>query len=326
MHLKGLEIFVLEEADRMLDMGFIHDIKRVVALLPKTRHSLFFSATMPDDIARLSSTILHKPVRVEVTPASTPIERIEQKLYMAEKADKMPLLRALLQDASVTKALVFSRTKHGANRICEHLQKAGIPSAAIHGNKSQTRRIEAMNGIADGTIRVLVATDIAARGIDVDGVSHVFNYDLPEISETYVHRIGRTARAGSDGIAISFCSMDERVDLRGIERLINRAIPRADAKPVIDSLVSNPTVKAYVPPHLQAAATAPAIRYGTGKKKRGPAGPRPTGTHMSGTSGGQRQSSPSRSGAPKPFGKSGGSGQRPQGRFSSGRQSDSPNR
>ena len=231
--LHKLEIFVLDEADRMLDMGFIHDIRKVVAQLPARRQNLFFSATMPSDIANLAHTILHQPVRVEVTPASTPIERIDQVLYKVEKKGKQVLLRALLQDPSITRALVFSRTKHGANRIAEHLERVGVRSAAIHGNKSQTRRQEALADFKSGAIRVLVATDIAARGIDIDGVSHVFNFDLPDVPETYVHRIGRTARAGASGKAIAFCASDELDELKQIEKVTRRRIPEADPAPYL---------------------------------------------------------------------------------------------
>jgi len=228
LHLKRLEIFVLDEADRMLDMGFIHDIRKVIAMLPARRQNLFFSATMPNEIATLANTILRQPVRVEVVPASTPIERIEQSLYFVGQKSKTALLRKLLDDESITRALVFTRMKHVANRVAESLLRAGIEAAAIHGNKSQTHRQKALGGFKDGMLRVLVATDIAARGIDVDGVSHVFNYDLPDVPETYVHRIGRTARAGASGIAVAFCSPDERDELRQIERLTRIQIPVKD--------------------------------------------------------------------------------------------------
>ena len=219
-----------QKADRMLDMGFIHDIRKVVALLPQKRQNLFFSATMPDDITKLAATILRpNPVRVEVTPQSTPIERIRQELYRIDKRRKGALLKELLLEHSeMKKVLVFSRTKHGADKITRVLEKAGIKCAAIHGNKSQTRRQEALKNFKDEKIRVLVATDIAARGIDVDDVSHVFNYDLPDVPETFVHRIGRTARAGKDGIAISFCAPDEEQDLRAIEKLTKVKIPEGD--------------------------------------------------------------------------------------------------
>jgi len=240
LSLNSLEIFVLDEADRMLDMGFIQDIRKIVALLPKVRQNLFFSATMPDDIAGLASKILHNPVRVEVTPASTPIETIDQVVYAVEKKDKQRLLMTLLKDRTITRALVFTRTKHGANRVCEGLQKTGIAAAAIHGNKSQNRRQEALAGFQTGAIRILVATDIAARGIDVEKVSHVLNFDLPEVPETYVHRIGRTARAGASGFAISFCSQEERGYLAAIDRLIVKKIPRGDADGILKTAVVRP--------------------------------------------------------------------------------------
>ncbi|MBR5692543.1 MAG: DEAD/DEAH box helicase [Fibrobacter sp.] len=228
--LKALEFFVLDEADRMLDMGFIHDIRKVVALLPQNRQNLFFSATMPEDITKLAATILRpNPVRVEVAPQSTPIERIRQELYRIDKRRKGALLKELLlEHTEMKKVLVFSRTKHGADKITRVLEKAGVKCAAIHGNKSQNRRQEALGNFKSEKIRVLVATDIAARGIDVDDVSHVFNYDLPDVPETFVHRIGRTARAGKDGIAISFCSPDEEQDLRAIEKLTRVKIPEGD--------------------------------------------------------------------------------------------------
>jgi ATP-dependent RNA helicase RhlE len=211
-------------------MGFIHDIRKVVALLPQNRQNLFFSATMPDDITKLAATILRpNPVRVEVAPQSTPIERIHQELYRIDKRRKGALLKELLlAHPEMKKVLVFSRTKHGADKITRVLEKAGVKCAAIHGNKSQNRRQEALGNFKSEQIRVLVATDIAARGIDVDDVSHVFNYDLPDVPETFVHRIGRTARAGKDGIAISFCAPDEEQDLRAIEKLTRISIPEGD--------------------------------------------------------------------------------------------------
>lgn len=217
----------------MLDMGFFRDIQRIVALLPVNRQNLFFSATMPTDIAKLASSILRSPVRVEVKPSATPIELITQNLYYANKREKILLLKVLLKDEAITRALVFMKTKHSANRVCDELIAANISAAAIHGNKSQNRRQEALAGFQQGSVRVLVATDIAARGIDVDNVSHVFNFDLPNVAETYVHRIGRTARAGASGIAISFCSAEERSDLAAIERLIHTGIPRSDTTMVL---------------------------------------------------------------------------------------------
>lgn len=230
--LKKLEFFVLDEADRMLDMGFIHDIRKIVGLLPAQRQNLFFSATMPPEITKLAASILRSnPVRIEVAPQSTPIERIQQELYRIDKRRKGALLKELLlAHPEMKKVLVFSRTKHGADKIVRVLEKAGITCAAIHGNKSQNRRQEALGNFKTEQIRVLVATDIAARGIDVDNVSHVFNYDLPDVPETFVHRIGRTARAGKDGVAISFCAPDEEQDLRAIERLTRIQIPEGDPR------------------------------------------------------------------------------------------------
>ncbi|MCK9182696.1 MAG: DEAD/DEAH box helicase [Fibrobacteraceae bacterium] len=228
--LRKLEYFVLDEADRMLDMGFIHDIRKVVALLPPVRQNLFFSATMPPDITKLAANILRSnPVRIEVAPQSTPIERINQTIYHIDKRSKGTLLKTLLlTHPEMSKVLVFSRTKHGANHISEVLEKAGITCAAIHGNKSQTRRQEALGNFKCNQIRVLVATDIAARGIDIDDVTHVFNYDLPDVPETYVHRIGRTARAGKGGAAIAFCDSEEVSDLKAIERIMRMHIPEGD--------------------------------------------------------------------------------------------------
>jgi ATP-dependent RNA helicase RhlE len=221
----ALEVFVLDEADRMLDMGFIHDVRKVIAVLPQKRQTLLFSATMPRDIQELAGRILIDPVRVEVTPVATTAEKIAQSVYFVDQANKRRLLVDLLRDPAITRALVFSRTKHGANRVVEQLERAQIPSVAIHGNKSQNARERALTGFKRGAIRVLVATDIAARGIDVEDISHVINFDIPEVPETYVHRIGRTARAGAEGIAVSFCDAEERASLRDIERLIRMPVP-----------------------------------------------------------------------------------------------------
>lgn len=229
--LSGIEIFVLDEADRMLDMGFVHDVKKVIAKLPRRRQTLLFSATMPKEIEELADSLLHDPAVVKVDPVSSTVDRIDQKLYFVEKKQKIELLSYLLQDKSIVNALVFSRTKHGADRIARLLNKAGITAAAIHGNKSQTARVNALEGFKAGKTRVLVATDIAARGIDISELSHVFNYDLPEVPETYVHRIGRTARAGADGVAISFCSTEEREYLAGIEKLNRKKIPVVTGHP-----------------------------------------------------------------------------------------------
>ncbi|KAA9040497.1 DEAD/DEAH box helicase [Ginsengibacter hankyongi] len=223
--LQYIKMFVLDEADRMLDMGFINDVKKIIARLPVKRQTLFFSATMPPEISKLSSSILTNPVRVEVTPVSSTVEKIDQSVYLVEKNDKRQLLIHLLKDNKIQSALVFTRTKHGADKIAKELHRARISSGAIHGNKTQSARQNALNNFKDGKIRVLVATDIAARGIDVDDLSHVINFDLPNIPETYVHRIGRTGRAGASGTALSFCDMEEREFLRDIHKLIKLEIP-----------------------------------------------------------------------------------------------------
>jgi ATP-dependent RNA helicase RhlE len=230
--LADVEVFVLDEADRMLDMGFIHDIRKVVALLPKQRQSLFFSATMPDDIRKLADNILREdPVFVAVDPPASTVELIEQQLCFVEKKEKVSLLTHFLQQPSVYRALVFTRTKHGADQVVRKLVKSRILAQAIHGNKSQGARTRALDGFKSGSVHVLVATDIAARGIDVEDITHVFNFDLPNESETYVHRIGRTGRAGMEGVAIAFCAEDERPYLRDIEKLIRRHLTRLDDYP-----------------------------------------------------------------------------------------------
>ena len=228
--LDGVSVFVLDEADRMLDIGFIRPIRRIVAALPAARQSLCFSATMPPEVAKLCHDILHDPVRVEVTPVASTVERIDQRVFFVDAPDKRRLLALLLRDRAVTRALVFTRTKHGANRVAEQLSRGGVRADAIHGNKSQGARQRAIAGFRDGTLRVLVATDIAARGIDIDGLTHVINYELPNVPETYVHRIGRTARAGAAGTAISFCDRAERASLRDIEKLTRRRLAVVDAR------------------------------------------------------------------------------------------------
>ena len=225
INLKNLEFFILDEADRMLDMGFIHDVRKVIAALPVKRQSLFFSATMPPAVTELARTMLTNPVRVDVAPDTLTADRVAQTMLYVDKDDKRHLLEKLLEDESIHRALVFSRTKHGADRICKQLDAKNISADAIHGNKSQNARTRALDAFRQGKLRVLVATDIAARGIDVDGVTHVINYDLPNEPESYVHRIGRTARAGKEGKAIAFCAGGEIEYLQEIERLIKQRVP-----------------------------------------------------------------------------------------------------
>ena len=219
LSLRNVEFFVLDEADQMLDLGFIHALKRIAGLLPKQRQSLFFSATMPKTISELGDKFLSNPVRVSVAPQSTTAERVDQYVTFVDKREKQALLTITLKSEDIDRALVFSRTKHGADKIVKSLLAAGIGCAAIHGNKSQAQRTQALQAFRSGQVKILIATDIAARGIDVSGVSHVFNFDLPEVAEQYVHRIGRTARAGADGIAISLVDSEERHLLKAIERL-----------------------------------------------------------------------------------------------------------
>ncbi|MDR2885879.1 MAG: DEAD/DEAH box helicase [Rikenellaceae bacterium] len=224
IQLGGLTHFVLDEADRMLDMGFIADIRRLLPLLPQKRQTLFFSATMPETIVSLSRTILHNPVRVEVTPESSTVDTVEQGIYFVEKPEKKGLLVSVLKDQTDKSVLVFSRTKHGADKISRILKKAGIPSEAIHGDKSQGQRQRALSDFKSGKVKVMVATDIAARGIDIKELGMVINYDLPDVVETYVHRIGRTGRAGCTGTALTFCSQDEQPMFKDIQKLNGRRI------------------------------------------------------------------------------------------------------
>ena len=239
LNISKIEVFVLDEADRMLDMGFIHTIRKILTLLPKQRHNLFFSATMPSDIEKLAATMLTNPSRVEVTPVSSTAELIQQSVMYVEQSKKRDLLRHVLKDKALSRVIVFTRTKHGANKVVEILEKNGTPSAAIHGNKSQTARQKALENFKAGRVRVLVATDIAARGIDIDGISHVINFEVPNISESYVHRIGRTARAGAEGIAISFCDSEERSFIRDIEKLIGQKIPVVTEHPYHSEAIAN---------------------------------------------------------------------------------------
>jgi ATP-dependent RNA helicase RhlE len=248
--LANSEVFVLDEADRMLDMGFINDIRKLISGLPRERQNLFFSATMPKEIASLAHDMLKDPVRVAVTPQATTVERIDQRVILVNGADKRALLAELLKnDDKIARALVFTRTKHGADKVVRHLHAVNIPASAIHGNKSQSQRVSTMNAFRAGRTRVLIATDIAARGIDVDGITHVINFDLPNVPESYVHRIGRTARAGADGVAISFCDSDERSLLRDIEKVTRQSIPATDrrqSRPA--ALAMEPRPEGWTPP------------------------------------------------------------------------------
>lgn len=240
--LKYIKFLILDEADRMLDMGFIKDVKKITSKTPANKQTLLFSATMPSDIAKLSNQLLKKPVKVEITPVSSTVDTIEQYMYYVDRANKRKLLTYILEDKTITSALVFSRTKHGANNIVRHLSKNNVTAQAIHGDKSQGARQRALNDFKSKRLRVLVATDIAARGIDIDELSHVINFNLPEVAETYVHRIGRTGRAGHQGVAISFCDFDEKEYLANIEKLISKGLVEIKDHPY--PLMDNfPTVK-----------------------------------------------------------------------------------
>jgi ATP-dependent RNA helicase RhlE len=289
-----LEVLVLDEADRMLDMGFVNDVKKIVAQTPKTRQTLLFSATMPTEIEQLAASFLKSPVRVAVTPVSSTVERIEQSVYFAERAGKRALLAHLLADKAVERALVFARTKHGADRIATQLGRASIVAVAIHGDKSQPARERALRDFREGRAPVLVATDLAARGLDIDGVSHVFNHDLPDVPESYVHRIGRTARAGASGIAISFCSHEEREQLADIEKLIRRRISVVDSPIALPYEEPPPPARPAQGRQGQRQGRAPQAPRGSAPAPRGSA-PRPAGPPRDGG-----RPHPSRDNAPSP--------------------------
>lgn len=260
--LRDITHFVLDEADRMLDMGFVHDVKKIIKALPQKRQSLFFSATMPPEIVNLANTILSNPESVTVTPVSSTAETVKQYLYHTDKAGKVKLLTEILKDKAIETALVFTRTKHGADKVVRMLIKAGIRAEAIHGNKGQSARQRALSNFKDKSTRVLVATDIAARGIDIDELAWVINYDIPNIPETYVHRIGRTGRAGANGTALSFVDHEERAYIRDIEKLIRKAIPLADNNPFPPSGA----------PELAAVAPEPVKNKQDHQRRSAPAG------------------------------------------------------
>ena len=274
--LEDVEIFVLDEADRMLDMGFIHDVRRIASKLPEERQTLMFSATMPEEVEKLAMDLLHEPESVKVDPVSSPVEAIDQCLYYVDKANKKHLLAQLLQAPDVENALVFSRTKHGADRIVRELKKAGIESVAIHGDKSQNARQAALNSFKSGESKVLIATDIAARGIDIAGLSHVINYDLPMEPEAYVHRIGRTGRAGRTGKAISFCCIDEIKQLHQVEKLIGHRIPLRESDwPMEVTTPSEPKPRGPLPTKISMKGEAlPEKKPAHGREAVKPALPR----------------------------------------------------
>jgi len=283
VHLDHIKMLVLDEADRMLDMGFVHDVKKIIAKVPAKRQTLFFSATMPNEIQQLANTILTKPEKVEVTPVSSTAETIQQELFYVEKNDKRSLLAHILKDKNIKTALVFTRTKHGADKVVKDLIRVGITAEAIHGNKSQNARQRALSNFKNRTTRVLIATDIAARGIDIDDLTHVINYELPNIPETYVHRIGRTGRAGASGIAMSFCDAEEIEFLKDIHKLISKQIPVNEEHPYPMS-PQNMVAKAEAAKQAGGRTGAPKRGRGFGSKDRGRGSGNSGGSGMSGAS------------------------------------------
>jgi ATP-dependent RNA helicase RhlE len=267
LDLRDVRYFVLDEADRMLDMGFINDVRKILTKLPQKKHSLFFSATMPPEIQKLAGSILVNPSKVEVTPPTTTAETVNQSIYFVDKKDKRSLLLHILKDDSIPTALVFTRTKHGADKVAQGLTRAGIRAEAIHGNKSQNARQQALLNFKNRRTRILVATDIAARGIDIDDLTHVINFELPNVPETYIHRIGRTGRAGASGIALSFCDAEEKEFLRDIQKLIDRKIPVVEDHPhMMDP--SMPPTNSATPPS-RAISTGQTGRNDRGRQQEG---------------------------------------------------------
>ncbi len=280
VRLDAVEVFILDEADRMLDMGFIRDVKKIASALPNKRQTMLFSATMPGTVQSLADGLLNNPVRVEVAPRATTAEKVEQRLLYVQKEKKRALVTELLNDSDIERVLIFTRTKHGADKVARHLLQNGVEAGAIHGNKSQNARQRALDAFKSGQIRALVATDIAARGIDVEGVTHVINFELPNEPESYVHRIGRTARAGASGIAISFCDSEERAYLRDIEKVIRQSVPVFTDHPFHAAEIANDTSPAKPPKRNQGQGRGRGRNNGQGQGQ-GKGGHRRRNSHRS---------------------------------------------